>query len=128
MKTIDRQACKLIRATAETLLKPFATKEGLSVVGGNCSYTQNRCTLKLEFTLLDKSGKVVDVARQEYINFAESYGLKPEWLDRVLVLQGRPFKIVGLNMRSRKYPVVAESRGKRYKLTVASVFNHFITK
>lgn len=50
-------------------------------------------------------------------------GLLPEDFGKTITSQGELFKIVGLNLRASRFPVVAErvSDNKRFKMTVVAV-------
>lgn len=55
-----------------------------------------------------------------YEKYSSIYGINKK-LNSSIELNGRIFKITGLNLRSPKYPIIVTSEGKSYKLTIDSV-------
>jgi hypothetical protein len=48
-------------------------------------------------------------ARKDYPIYCDGYGLKPSWLDKTFVEHGQTWRIDGLKLSSRKYPVLVRS-------------------
>lgn len=54
----------------------------------------------------NKSEAQLKEARKDYPENAIGYGLKPEWLDKTFVDRNKTYRIDGLKLSSRTYPVV----------------------
>jgi hypothetical protein len=91
-------------------------------VGGG-RFTPTRFACRLDVTIAGTAPQEV----QDFRQYADMFGLKPDDLGRTLLDRGRRFTIVGLLLRSRSYPVLAENdSGTRYKFpfeTVKAGFN-----
>jgi hypothetical protein len=46
--------------------------------------------------------------RLAYTNYCKEFKLKPEWLDQAVTDRGKTYTIVGLNIRSKKFPVITK--------------------
>jgi hypothetical protein len=44
--------------------------------------------------------------RITYEQMCQQFGLKPEWLDKTFQAKGKTYTIVGLNIRSKRFPVL----------------------
>jgi hypothetical protein len=125
---IAQQAGKDITAA----LQEFAASRGLAVTFGQISKVvqSDNMTLLLNVSVIAETAKLAMEAaaqRQEYVEKAESLGLKLEWLDKYFVAdRGRSlaaYDIVGLDTSNAKFPVVVQktSNDKRYRYTLDGV-------
>ena len=121
---IDKELLKQLRIELNVAIADVAKKHKISLKIGNARYTSNNFTFKLEGALLTEDGKVVDKSRTDYKTYCEMYGMKPEWLDKSFITLDRDeYKIVELNSRARKNPIIAENVNtkKRYIFTSQKV-------
>lgn len=90
-------------------LKSLETEYGVkfNYKGGN--FTPSSFIFRLEAALVNPSGEVEDREREDYKKYAESYGLKKEWLDTTFTSGGTTYTITGLATRRSKNPVMATS-------------------
>ena len=91
--------------------------------GGRFSPTHYGC--RLDVTIAGAEPQEA----QDFRQYADMFGLKPDDLGRTFLDRGRRFTIVGLLPRSRSYPVLAQNdRGTRYKFPVEAVKAGFDSK
>lgn len=130
MNTFDRTNARSITNEMLEALKGVATKHGIqfSVKGGNFSGSSLTC--KIEAAIIGASGVAETRERKDFVTFAESYGLKAEWLDKTFVHGTDTFTIVGLSTRKSKNPVLCKnsSNGKTYVFQTHSVKMHMATQ
>ena len=53
-----------------------------------------------------RDDKQAQMERVAYTTFCKDFKLKPEWLDRKFEYSGKTHIVVGLNIRSKTYPVI----------------------
>lgn len=94
---------------------------------GNISFNPTNATAKLQFATIGKGGEVNTKERTEFKQLGKMYGFKETDLDKVVSLpngaRSHKYKIVGLKLRSRAYPVLVEEQdsGRRYKFSMRTV-------
>jgi hypothetical protein len=119
---LDKQFLKELRDDIDAALAPLGAKHGLSLKAGNAAFSETTATFKLQVCLKTSSGEAITQERQNYIAYADTYGLKPEWLDQTFSSESRVFKIVGLLPRRSKNPVLCRTEnGKEYVFSVELV-------
>ena len=84
---------------------------------------------KFEGNIQDKS-KLTSFDESNFKKLAKSYGLMPEHYGKVIVLGGSHYKLLGINAKNRKYPIIAEklSTGTKFKLPIMDVVAQLNTK
>jgi hypothetical protein len=111
-------------------LQEFAASQGLAVTFEKTSKVKSdTMTLLLNVSVIAETAKLAKEAvaqRQEYVEKAESLGLKLEWLDKYFLAdRGRSvatYTIVGLDISNAKFPVVVKKDyDQRYMYTLAGV-------
>src|SRR5208282_4789782 len=121
MKTLDKAAVITLRAEIEAALQAVATKHGIVIKAGNGNYSGTNATLKLEISVVDASGLVVNKEVAAFQRVAVMYGFKPEDLGRSFTVRGKNFTLAGFDSKSRKFPILASCNGKMFKLEIDSV-------
>jgi hypothetical protein len=124
--TITRDLIKKLRNDIDAALVQVGKANGVSIRAGNASFDDATVKYQLKVTALSSDGTVVDTARRDYELLAAHYGLKKEWLDQTFrTLQGT-FKISGLKLSRRKFPVDAKDirNGKTYKFPIDAIVRH----
>jgi hypothetical protein len=103
----------------EEVLKPLAEKHGLVLDRKGKSFYRDSVPAMFQFLVRveDEDGNALDSKAQEFKKNATRVGLKADDLGREFQSRGETFKVTGLNLRARKYPVLAENvrTGKVYK-------------
>ena len=124
MTEIDRPFLNKAREHIDKALAAVGEELGVNLQLGNCRYTPGESfTFKLEGLALGEDGKAVSKEASDFVMLATSFGLKPEDLGKEFVSRGETFKITGLNLKAKKYPIQAEmlSNGKSYKFPADTV-------
>jgi len=118
MDRIDKVTLQWLRKTLNTILAEFAAEEGISLKLGNCTFTPSNFIFKLEGALINADGVAETKERDDFKYYATMYGLNASDLDKEFVFRNEKYKVVGLNPRSRKYPinVVRLNDGKRFRM------------
>jgi hypothetical protein len=105
---INKKLMESIRADINSALKETGRAHGVSLRLGNGGYDRDGAAghLKLNILPLDKSGNVISQEETDYKNHCSSYGLKPEYLGSVFSHNGEDYKVIGIRIRARKFPVL----------------------
>lgn len=105
----------------------IARENGLTVRLGRGTFDRSGgfATVKLEFAAISDDGTPTTPEADAFRRFAVMFDLQPEWLGETFSLwDGKTYRIVGLNTRAPKMPVICEREGKRYKFPALSVASH----
>jgi len=125
IKQFNRASCREVAEKVLAVLTPVAASFGLHVKKSPGSYTDNTYTMKIEFSTIDEEGIPKTGIRRDYMFHCDYFGLKPEWLDKVFILDstGESYKIIGLKPKSHKYPILAEDviTKKVFKFPAATI-------
>ena len=117
---MDRALVKKINNDVRLALELVSQKYGLTLKLKNGSFTSEMYRPSFEFYQL--SNGTTSIEENEWNKWHATLGLKKEWLGKSLS-SGK--KIIGLDMRKRKYPVILVSKnGTRYKTTASSVISN----
>lgn len=106
--TFGKEEAQRVRVEAQAALEKFAAGLGIGVELGRGTYSGNTFSFKVEFIVKDENGVLETAERKAFKAYAKTYGLEPEWLDKTFTQDGKTFKIVGLNGRKAKRPIVCE--------------------
>jgi hypothetical protein len=104
-----KELCKSLSKEIVGSLAEIAAKYNINIKTGRGQFDTNSFSLKLEISTISESGVVQSKERTSWNLYAISFGLKPEWLDKIFTFQGDKFKIEGLNTKRHKYPVLAKN-------------------
>lgn len=99
-----------LRKAIEAALKPVSDQFNVDFTAGGATYLEGTATIKLKL-------QVRGAESMEALNFkqlAYIYDLLPEDLGKTFAADGKTFKIIGLNSRKQKNPIIIESEGKQY--------------
>jgi len=107
MKTFDGESLKKLGDDIITALRPVAMKFEIEISIQGGSYGQGEAKLTLSLKIPAPSGTGASVQEEkDFVKYANCYGLKTEWLHKTFKgPDGFEYQIVGLSMRSRKFPV-----------------------
>jgi len=122
-----RKNLKEIRADIDEALVGVGEKYGIELSAKNASFTPNTCTFKLELGVVGSDGVTSSKEAESYKVNAGLFGLDPNWLGETFTANGKTFKVIGLNTRAKKYPVVVQEVGSdgRYKFSAEGVVRAF---
>lgn len=101
-------------------VKRVAEAHDVVIRSAGGSYGPQNATIKLEIAVLSEDGAAMTEERKAYLECCEAYGLPREYLDKEFTHNGSRMKVVGLKLRSPKFPVLLEDcdSGKRFKFNV----------
>jgi hypothetical protein len=107
-------------------LAPIAEKYGLTLDRKGRTYQREALPVMFQFLIAktDADGVTLDAQGMDFQRYAQTFDLEPSDLGREFnVPEGKRFRICGLNVRSPKYPVMAEEvrTGKKFKFSVERV-------
>jgi len=119
MKTFEKATLKDLRVSIDKALEQVEKQYNLKISAGNCSYTEDSCTFKLNCSLpnaLSKSAKDL-IDHLEYRN--ECSHLLSLDKDKVGKDRTSEYKLTGYRVRARKNPFLIEdiSNGKEFICT-----------
>jgi len=121
---MNQNTIKSIASQIEAAVQEIAKANNVQIKRGNARYDGTSATLKLDITdIID--GKVISKDVTAFEEKASYLGMKPEWLDKEVILSGTKFKIVGLNTRAYKKPVniVRISDGGKFKTSSQDIIS-----
>ena len=123
MNSLDRNTVRDISEDMMEALKSVALKHGVQFNYKGGSYTPTNATYRIEAAIIGDGGVVETRERKEYQLYADSFGLKKEWLDQSFVQGTDKFIIIGLSTRKRKNPILCknETNGRTYVFPVYMV-------
>lgn len=123
---ITKDLLKALRPEIEAALAAVAQKHGIVIRAGNCSFTPESATFKLELATIGTNGNVVTKEATAFKINAGFYGLTPDHLGKKFVSGGSEFTLVGYNSRAHKMPfVVKDERGRGFKMSEAAIKRGF---
>lgn len=114
---IDKQMLQQFRQDFQEAVKDLESKYGIVISLGKITYGHDDFTAKLEA----KSGDSKDeVMKREFEENCLYFGLDPEDYGQVFSEKGKDYKIIGIDLAKRKYPVIIQelSTGKTLRCTV----------
>jgi hypothetical protein len=121
----DRKNLQALRTDIDAALKAVGDKHGISLKLGRGTFSAETATFKLELGTVSDTGVVVTKEAQDFKTYALMFGLKPEHLGQSFKdFDGHSYKVVGLKVRSPKFPVLVErADGARFKFPEKRVAN-----
>lgn len=116
IKSFDREACRLVGDEVGKALAAALEPFGLSVKVSGGTFAEGKFTPKV--TISVAGGEQVEFAR-----LASLVHLEADDYERVFTSNGRSFRISGINLKARTYPVnaVCVEDGKNYKFSASKV-------
>ncbi len=117
---IDRTFIRLARPEIESALADFCTKYGLSVSVGKGKFSDSNVTLHVEFAVQNAAGVVVTKEVEAFNRYHAMFGLKATDLHREFGYRGNTYKLMGLNPKARRNPLIVERQpdGKTFIMPV----------
>lgn len=111
MFTFDAGSIRALRPEIVAALAALCAKHGITATAGNARFVREgtSATITLEFARVNEAGVAETQERTAWAQHCATLGLKPEWLDQCITTSnGREYKLVGIDPRRWKYPVVGE--------------------
>ena len=133
--SLNKTNIEQVRNLIASKLEEISTETGMQITLGNCSYTSENATFKLEVATLSEDGEAMTKEAKDFKTHAtmgwantEAGEVKPEWLFQTFTdSRNEEYKVVGYKPRSKKYPmlVASTSNGKKYKMTTQTIIRGF---
>ena len=112
---MNKNEARALMWDVETALKQVAERHGLTVVVGGGSFTDVSFKPKVEF-------REAGAGAAEWRRLASWYSVDPAAYEKVITVNGRRLKLVGINTRAPRFPFIGEDpTGSKFKLTVDAV-------
>jgi len=120
---MNHDSLGILRTEMQSAMHGVAKKHGVDIRIGACSYLDSNATFKVEVATVGSSGIVRSKTRTDFERYASMFGLKKSDLGRKITYTGERFEIVGLKVKSRRFPILAKrlSDGRVYKLPIEVV-------
>lgn len=114
---ITKQLLDLFRKDFQEAVKDLESKYEMVISLGRITYSDDEFTAKLE---VKSGGSKDDVMKREFEKNCVYIGLKPEDYGRVFTQRGIDYKIIGLDLAKRKYPIIIQEvlTGKTVRCTL----------
>tara|TARA_R110000824_G_scaffold6082_6_gene28017 strand:+ start:1589 stop:1954 length:366 start_codon:yes stop_codon:yes gene_type:complete len=118
MDRFTRPTLRALDVEIDAALAVVAEKHGMTFTRAGGRFSDTTYTPKISFSIVSESGIPADFTRH-----ATVIGLSADDFGREFTTYRGVYRITGINLRARKYPVMAEclSTGKRYKFPVSAV-------
>lgn len=127
IKAFDKTNLKQLRDDLDAAFAQIRAKHGVVIEVGRISYAADRATTKITMIAAtdatsaapnDPIAAKLAVAQADFKRTAPAFGLKPEQFGTILKHGRSSYKLVGLNTRAGKFPVLGTdvSNGQTYKL------------
>jgi hypothetical protein len=105
-----------LREKLQAVLDEFAKSNDLQATVGAASFTPNNVRFQLDLSVVGEDGEAITREAETFRLHAQSFGFSPDQLGEPFLHNGKRLKIVGLNIRSTRFPIIAaDEEGKRYK-------------
>jgi len=121
MNNATTEKLKMIQNDLKAALEEVGSKHGIQFNTGTMSYNELYFTMPLKGRFLDALGSTVEADKEEFKVYAPKFGLDPNLFGQNVAIGFKTYKIVGIAPKARKYPVIGENAGKKYKLTATDV-------
>jgi hypothetical protein len=118
---LTKEAVRALHADLNTAAAALATKHGVVITVKQIRYGTQNAVATLDIAAVDAEGVVYSREREAWADLAVDYGLDPALLDKEVVLNKYRYRVVGLNPRARKRPVLIEREGRTYTASVDQV-------
>jgi hypothetical protein len=114
---MDKKLAKLVQEEAVAALEAIAASHGMTVRGHGGSLADISMILKFEFKTAD-AGAISAKEKTDFELYCSLFNLTPSDYGATFVNSGKTYKVVGFDMKRRKFPIVAIGPdGKRILFT-----------
>lgn len=97
-----------LKESLKEALAKVEQQHGIKFDIGTFSFSENNVKIKLSANTVDDSGDVYSIEAEDFKNNAKYVGLSAEDLGKEITVNRKTFKIIGLNLRAVKNPVMLE--------------------
>jgi hypothetical protein len=117
IESFDRATVKALRSEIEAALASVSKKYGIEISAGNATFTSSNVTFKIQAAVVAASGMVMSKSVSDFNMYSRYNGLKANLGDK-FSFRGTEYTVVGWKARARKNPVLVESNGKSFRISV----------
>lgn len=106
--SLDTKTANLLQKEMTEALQGIALKHGVKITAAGGTINPNHVDVFLKFRVEVSDIGAKDTARkQEFDQYCELFGMKPEHFGATFTSRGQTYKISGLELRRRKFPIRA---------------------
>jgi len=118
---LNKPSCRVIREKFENFAAQLLQETGVALKLGAIRYDESSFRATMEgYISVGADGESAD--KIAWDKHCVHYGLQPEDFGKTVTIGfGRVYKLVGLKPRNRKYPIIGECHGKRYKVPAEEI-------
>lgn len=118
---LTRESIRNLRDELQTHLDAISAEIGYKLTLGNASFGAT-VTFKLEAAPMDMNGDATSKTAEDFKRGAYLFGLQPTDLGREFIANGARYKVTGLAIKSRRFPILVEREdGKVFKFPAETV-------
>jgi hypothetical protein len=115
----NRANIKGLRDEINEALSSVASKYGITISAGNCSFSGNEANFKLKLNTIGEGGTVITRESQMWDLYKSRTNCSHLKVGDQIMIQGTPYTLTGYNTRARKAPIqFKDSRGNNYKCSI----------
>ncbi|MCK9447309.1 hypothetical protein M0Q50_10700 [bacterium] len=120
LKLDDNTSLEILRDAVNNRLKDIEKDFGVSMKVGHISYQQLKATFRLDATIAS-----VDVSRLDYEKYCSYFDMPKDSYGKTFISGGTNYKICGINVKARKFPIIAQNLkdNKMYKFNSVDIVN-----
>jgi len=113
----------LLRKDMMDALAKVGEQYGIEFKAGGIGYSDNYFTCKVTAAVVGEGGESITREAESFQQLAHLFGMKADQLFKVVKLMGHDYKIIGLNSRSSRLPIILKevSTGRAVKAAAESV-------
>lgn len=118
LKLNDNSSLEILRDEVNNRLKDIEKDFGVSMKVGHISFQQLKATFRLDATIAS-----VDVSKIDYEKYCSFFDIPKDSYGKIFMSGGKSYKIRGINVKARKFPIIAEnlSDNKMYKFNSVDI-------
>jgi len=119
IKQFNRANIKGLRNEIDEALSSVASKYGITISAGNCSFSGNEANFKLKLNTIGEGGFVITRESASWDVYKSRTNCSHLNVGDTITIQGNPYTLTGYNTRARKAPIqFKDNRGNNYKCSI----------
>lgn len=120
---LDRKVIRQLNSEMELTLNKVFAQYGLAVKTGAVRFSGTNFSTKVEVSIVTSGGVAMTNEAKAWDMNAKYAGITHLSVGDKFTLGGEAYTVEGWNSRGKKYPVIVERGGKRYKMSAYMVQN-----
>lgn len=122
VKNFDKKELEWIRKEIDAVLDLVGENHGIKLAIGSIRYTDKTFKCQLSGVVPESGQESMSAKQIEYYENYKSqcmfYGMTESELGTKKTIKGKSYKLIGLNSRAEKFPLVLECAGKTIRATM----------